>query len=481
MYRHDPAFGTRRTLRRGHGIPRARAAVVGGTLDSIEEVPWQVVFFATFEAEGKRGVLLCGGSIVDMSQILTAAHCAFNPVTGRPLAPGSFVVLAGASRLTEQEIEDGPTVEGRFVDGVRIHPDFDYAAGPGTPDDVAVLQLEGALIPSVGVRAIVLPSSSSNPPEGTDATLSGFGEENPTEELNGNLYSLSTSLVPSRQCGGEAEAVFLCGSTTTGSACSGDSGGGLTREIDGSFTLIGVIDTVGVVDGEPCRHGALNGFVNLAAGEIRDFVEGSEDPPLAPRGGGAVLHGEPTAGQVLSCEPDGWRNDPTYTYTFMNSADGEILQQGSSPTYQLTEADVGRTILCQLQAVNAGGTGTASTSAPAPVKRAPLTPPPPPGGGSTTTGGGSTTGGGATTGGGSGGAATESGSGGSVDGAAVTAKGGVLGSKEESKSKSPTDAQLLTKALRQCKKQPRTKRVKCEATARKRYGSRARRKKGKRK
>jgi hypothetical protein len=56
------------------------------------------------------------------------------------------------------------------------------------------------------------------------------------------------------------------------------------------------------------------------------------------------------------------------------------------------------------------------------------------------------------------------------------AKGGVLGSK----SKSLTRAELLAKALRQCKKQPKKKQAKCEAIAKKKYGSRAKAKKVKR-
>jgi len=54
--------------------------------------------------------------------------------------------------------------------------------------------------------------------------------------------------------------------------------------------------------------------------------------------------------------------------------------------------------------------------------------------------------------------------------------------KEEegkAKSKPPTRAQLLTKALKSCKKGPKGKRAKCEATARKRYGSKAKSRKKK--
>jgi len=52
-----------------------------------------------------------------------------------------------------------------------------------------------------------------------------------------------------------------------------------------------------------------------------------------------------------------------------------------------------------------------------------------------------------------------------------TARGGVLAVKEEAKPKSPTRAQLLAKGLKQCKKQPKKKRAKCEATVRRKYGS----------
>jgi hypothetical protein len=55
----------------------------------------------------------------------------------------------------------------------------------------------------------------------------------------------------------------------------------------------------------------------------------------------------------------------------------------------------------------------------------------------------------------------------------IAAKGGVLGVKTTSKPKPLTRAQLLAKALKQCKKQSKHKRAKCEALARKRYGPKA--------
>jgi len=212
--------------------------------------------------------------------------------------------------------------------------------------------------------------------------LTGFGAENPLlAGSNGMLYSIGMTLRFSRECGGAAGALFLCASTPSGSLCFGDSGSGLT--IPGSpATLTGVADTVELTSGKPCLQGALGGFANVAAPEIRDFIEGGEEPPRAPQGGGVVIRGVPTAGKSLSCEHGSWSNDPVFSYAFVDSADNEILQQGSSPTYALSGADVGRAIFCAVQAANAGGTGVARTMALSPVRPAPVpAPPQPPGSG----------------------------------------------------------------------------------------------------
>jgi hypothetical protein len=258
-----------------------------------------------------------------------------------------------------------------------VHPYYVYdpEATQPTPDDVALLKLEKSLVRGSTAEPIGLTAAGSLPQEGTAVNLTGFGEQNPlTEELNGKLYSIGMTLRFSRECGGEDDALFVCASTPNGSLCLGDSGSGLT--IPGSpATLIGVTDTVQVISGEPCRNGALGGFANVAAPEIQDFIEGSEDPPQAPRGGGVAIRGVLTVGQSLTCDSGDWSNSPTFTYAFINSADEQVLQQGASSTYPLSAADVGRTILCQVQAANAGGTGIARTAALSAIEPAPVAPP----------------------------------------------------------------------------------------------------------
>jgi hypothetical protein len=80
-------------------------------------------------------------------------------------------------------------------------------------------------------------------------------------------------------------------------------------------------------------------------------------------------------GQSLGCDPGTWSNDPTLTYTFIDKASGQILQQGASSTYALSAADMGRTIYCEVLAVNAGGTAVGRTGPLPAVQAAPVPPP----------------------------------------------------------------------------------------------------------
>jgi trypsin len=375
--RHDSALaasgrrgGGRPSVRRrldAKRAPRARASVVGGSPTSIEQVPWQVAVFTKFEDEGKAVSELCGGSIVrDMSHVLTAGQCAYDPFTGEPLPAKDLSVVAGVSNISEKEISEGPTSQARTVGSVRVHP---YFEGPGAPDDIAELELESPLQPSTAVGTVGLPATSALPPEGKAVSLSGFGEESPAgEELDSNLNSLGETLGFGRQCGGEANALFLCASSPVGTACGSDTGGPLLAA--GSQELIGVVDTVAFVGGQNCAYGAEDGFANVTAPEILDFVNGSEAPPRAPQGGGAVIRGFIEVGRSLTCEPGIWSGEPAFAYAFVDSTTGGALQEGASPSYPLTSSDRGRAILCQVYATNTGGTGLGRTPALPPIVEA---------------------------------------------------------------------------------------------------------------
>jgi Trypsin/IPT/TIG domain len=357
-------------------------AIVGGGGISITLAPWQVEVEEVIPlAEGGPMVFICGGSILATTKVVTAAHCVFNGSKQVPAA--DIIVTAGTSELEEKPKPEREAEQVK-VSGIRVHPG--YAPNPGAtedvPDDVAVLNLEQALVEGPSIRTIALAPAGASLPEGTAVKVAGFGEENPPTEPDGTLNSIAMSLVFSNECGGKADAVFLCGRAASGSVCFGDSGSGLT--IPGSpampgvlakpVTLVGVTDTVE----DKCAPDALSGFANVTAPEIRDFIDGDETPPPAPRADGAAstISGTAEVGHSLTCAPGGWSGSPSFTYTFSNSADDEALQKGSSSTYALSGADVGRTIFCQVAAANAGGTGAFRTAPTSPVASAPAIPQP---------------------------------------------------------------------------------------------------------
>jgi hypothetical protein len=355
-----------------------RPAVVGGNQIPIEQAPWQVfVLGALVEQEE---ILLCGGSILDATHVVVAAHCLFNPETNERLEAKDVLVVAGISNF-ESENEENAQVQ--LVERLRVHPYYDRSAGVAGPDDVAVLTLSEGLslssAPGSAVSSIGLIGSGATPAEGAQLNLTGFGLENPNAEFpEGPLNSIGMTVGYPRKCGGEADAVFLCASAPDGSACFGDSGSGLTTT-GATPALAGVMDTVYGKNEEFCLPASTNGFVNLAAPEIRDFIEGEESPPRAPRGGEAIeVRGVPKAGHSLTCSPGSWSGEPSIVYVFTDSANGQVLQSGASSTYALMESDVGRTIYCEVQATNAGGTGVVRTGSLRAIEAGPPPPPPPP-------------------------------------------------------------------------------------------------------
>ena len=384
-----------------------------------------------------------------------------NPSSKATIPAGDILVGAGSENI------DVEPEQVTIAAGVHVHPYYNPNAALPAPDDVAVLRLTSSLVFDRDVQPIAPISAGSLLPEGAAVNLTGFGKQNPEEELNGELYGIGMTLRSSRECGSELDALFLCATSPDGSSCSGDSGGALT--LPGTPVTLAGVDNVGqVIDGKRCQPGAMAGFANVAAPEIRDFVvDGDEDPPRAPRGGGAAVRGVLLVGRTLNCEPGDWSNSPTFTYIFINSSNGEVLQQGFSSTYTLTPADIGRSILCEVLATNAGGTGIGRTMALGAVKpnrqeeeavqlkraeeariveqeaealmkkheeeEAAANHPHP---------------------------------------EELVAKGGVLAAKETAKPKTPTRAQLLAKALEACGKlHAKHKRTQCEARARRKYGS----------
>ena len=352
--------------------------IVGGQEASIAQFPWQV-FVLLEEGNGELGS--CGGSILDATHVLTAAHCVDHEGTTRPYPAFDLTVIAGASEVLLAGDEARPSssqvVEVRKL---RTHPY--YTVLPNIEDDVAVLELATPLKLSEAknTQAIPLVAPNATPVPGTTLSISGYGKEEgaegPAHEPDGKLHSTTLTALSSDACRssvGANSAVLLCAVSPDSATCQGDSGGPLT---EGSPAV-----QVGIVDFGPkeCPVGEPDGFTNIAAPEVRDFIEGSESPPVAPRPISPPamrwFGASPVAFIPLTCEAGAWSGAPSLVYAFqVENASPQVLQSGQGNVFTPLGALVGSTVVCVVQATNPGGTST-GRSATTPAIAPDTTPP----------------------------------------------------------------------------------------------------------
>ena len=344
--------------------------IIGGRQTSIEQVPWQVyIEGGPDEAAGKTFTTFCGGSILDSTHILTAAHCTDAEGTTNGYPAEIFKVLAGDS----DDKSSSATTQERAVASIRRDPL--YTTSP-TSDDVAILTLSAPLELSAAkhAQAISLVGSGATPAPGTSLNVSGYGKEQGPEAdpPTGELFSTTLTAISSDACRnmvGPDSAVLLCAVGASSSFCEGDSGGALT---EGSPPV-----QVGIVDfgSYECLVGRPNVFTNVAAPEIRAFIEGSDSPPVAARPVSppiiktvGSLQATPVDFSPLTCNAGGWSGSPSYSYTFQTeNAAAEVLQSGFSNVFTPPASLLGVPLVCIVRAYNAGGVATNRSASTPPI------------------------------------------------------------------------------------------------------------------
>ena len=106
--------------------PAPSPRIIGGTTASISDAPWQVALIYRPARSDYQGQF-CGGSILNSTWVLTAAHCLENGIAVRDL-----MVLAGTNELSTRRL-NGIQAK-RYI----LHPDWNTDTNE---NDVALVEL----------------------------------------------------------------------------------------------------------------------------------------------------------------------------------------------------------------------------------------------------------------------------------------------------------------------------------------------------
>jgi secreted trypsin-like serine protease len=231
--------------------------IVGGTAVSNGNYPF--VAFVVLYRNGKP-YASCGGSLIDLDSVLTAAHCLLN-------ATGALVVV-GRTDLRNKN-------RGQEIGASRpfIHPRYN-----GSGYDAAVLKLRR---PLKGIKPIKLATAKQNNLEtpGRKLTVAGWGLTgfNATHPTN-RLRQAQVPVVSDRRAersydavveppGYEPPLMIAAGNSSKENACVGDSGGPLFDS--GSRTQVGIVSR-GYYNCGTARYPGLYTEVNNP--NIRNFI-----------------------------------------------------------------------------------------------------------------------------------------------------------------------------------------------------------------
>jgi len=173
----------------------------------------------------------CGGSIIDESWILTAAHCISTKAD-------QISVLAGTYNLSNMSMGFL-----RNVSEVYVHEEYNNST---LVNDIALLELEKPMTLSDSVAIITRANVDDPITNGQMYTLAGWGAIN----MNGTEYDpiLNTVEVPAvdlESCSSVLADIYdtnLCAGGVPGEdSCFGDSGGPMSITVNSNEILYGIV------------------------------------------------------------------------------------------------------------------------------------------------------------------------------------------------------------------------------------------------
>ncbi|XP_075550112.1 serine protease 33-like [Dermacentor variabilis] len=217
------------------GVARdIQSRIIGGSRAREGEAPWQVSL-------QRNGYHFCGGSIIEPTIVLTAAHCVRK-------FPNGFTVVAGIINLGKRTSH----YQRRNVSSIRRHPKF---GTDGANHDIALLKLgepfdfEG----SDGYVAPVCLPDKYHRMEGS-VTITGWGRTRETGKISQDLHVVTVPVGSDLFCTYQYSQlitlsslydrrIMFCARALLGGrgSCKGDSGGPATQTEKGLAIVVGIV------------------------------------------------------------------------------------------------------------------------------------------------------------------------------------------------------------------------------------------------
>merc|ERR1711973_20269 len=202
--------------------------IVGGVDANKNEFPWQVLLTRS------DGSVVCGGSLLSSTTVLTAAHCE-GPVKYAVFSEHDVSTSDGEYRIEVTRWENAPGYTSRSYD-----------------DDFAIATLKSAVTFSDNVYPICLPTGSSSSYENRDSIVSGWGTTSSGGPLSNILQEAGVKTMTNSACSGSDTQYsssditnrMICAAAAGKDACQGDSGGPLVVKKSDSedyFEQVGVV------------------------------------------------------------------------------------------------------------------------------------------------------------------------------------------------------------------------------------------------
>ncbi|MGI8937341.1 MAG: trypsin-like serine protease [Iamia sp.] len=217
--------------------PKASPRVVGGIQSPPGAWPSQAALL--YRGQSLPDAQFCGGTVINRSWILTAAHCV-TYVGSETTVPASFIdILTGTQSLVAGSGDRIPAVEIRLLSG---YVDESYIR------DLALIRIDRPTFAPNQAFA----TQGATVPGGTVATATGWGATATDGGRQVELRQVSVPMRTDEQCaygipGGQAgygssfdTSSMICAGEFGKDTCQGDSGGPLVVEGGGGTTQYGI-------------------------------------------------------------------------------------------------------------------------------------------------------------------------------------------------------------------------------------------------